>query len=81
MTYELTKEGLFNYFGPEIVENIIELPLVKRHLSAHDYCQCRGIFSRPQRSFDDLCKKTDEPIHAILGFDVLQDALINEVMQ
>ena len=81
MYYELTKDGLFGYFGPEVVEQMIELPLVKRHLSALDYCQCKEILSKPQRRFDDSRKPSIEFEHAILGFDALKQASVEEVRQ
>ena len=81
MTYELTKDGLFNYFGSEMVEKIIELSLVKRYLSAHDYCQCKDYFSRPRKGLEVCEKKSNEPIDAILSFDILQHAPLDEVIQ
>lgn len=81
MTYELTKDGLFGYFGSEIIEKIIELPLIKRHLSAHDYCQSKDYLSRPQNNSKPLQKKHTKPLDAILSLDVLQQAPMNEVIQ
>lgn len=81
MTFELTKEGLFSYFDPETVKEIIELSLVKRHLSAHDYCQCRDGLSHPLQKFKSSHKNTLDPTHTILGFDALKHASLKEVRQ
>ena len=81
MTYELTKDGLFGYFGPETVEQLIELPLVKRHLSALDYCQCKEILSKPRLRSESSRKKSTELEHAILSFDALKHASVDEIIQ
>ena len=81
MAYELTMEGLFSYFSPETVEKIIELPLVKRHLSAHDYCKCKEYLLLPMGFVDDEDPKIGEPVHALLGFEVLEHELIDDTIQ
>ena len=80
MTHELTMDGLFSYFDPNIVEKIIELSLVKRHLSVHNYLCCKEACSQSQISLKYLHKEKGEPFQAILSFDVLQHASIDELV-
>ena len=79
MTHELTMDGLFSYFDPITVEKIIELPLVKRHLSVHDYFQCKESCSK-SGILKCLQREGIRPFNAILSFDALQHAPIDEVL-
>ena len=81
MIDELTMEGLFNYFDPIAIKKIIELSLVKRHLSVHDYCKCKGAFARPQINRDLLPQETGGYLHALLSFNALKRASIDELIE
>lgn len=80
MTYELTTSGLA-YFDRTTIEKIIDLPLVKRHLSVHNYFQCRDGGSPTRRFRRDISKKSVGLVNAILSFEVLQKEPIVEILQ
>lgn len=81
MTHELTHDGLFSYFEPILVEQIIELPLVKRHLSACDYFKCIDTCSILKQNLGFVPNISGTPIHAILSFNALKQAPINELRE
>ena len=81
MTYELTQDGLFSYFDPTLVETILELSLVKRHLSVHDYLNCKEACSLFKQGLGFSPIIVANPIQAILSFHVLKQASVDELIE
>lgn len=79
MTYELTLEGLFRYFDPIDVQEIMELSLVKRHLSVQNYLDIKEACANPHLTQLLLSKVSVEPYHAILDFEILKQGISSEV--
>lgn len=79
MTYELTKKGLFSYFDPKEVREIIELPLVQHHMSTYQYNLCRAECSTPLNYAST--KKKYASKETVLAFDALQRAPIGDVIE
>lgn len=96
MTYELTKESLFNYFDPAEVSKIIRLPLIQRHLSTHEYKLCKAACAAaspsspsspfsPSAAFSRFSPFSPKERYAstdtVLDFEALQRASISDVIQ
>ncbi len=79
MSYELTTEGLFSYFDPDTIKELIELPLIKRHLSTHDYYRCKEILANPQQRLQLPPPKSIHIKYAILGEHILKSSSLDEV--
>ncbi len=80
MTYELTKEGLFSYFDPLEISNIIALPLIQRHLSAHQFNLCK-MACKTSPFLPSSPMKKYASTETVLDFEALQRASIKEVTQ
>lgn len=81
MAYELTLEGLFYYFELVDLQQIIELPLIKKHLSVHHYFQIKKAFADFQQSQKIPSKVEVDPYHAILDLEILKKAGAAEVQE
>ncbi len=81
MAYELTMDGLFSYFDPQTIEKIIELPLVKRHLSSYDYLKCKEVLSLHKNDKDTVGQRSPGPLHVILSRNALKEASLEELEQ
>jgi len=81
MTYELTQDGLFSYFDPTLVEKILELSLVKRHLSVYDYLSCKDRCSLFKQGWGFVPIKSTNPLQAILTFQALKQASVDELTE
>lgn len=81
MAYELTMEGLFSYFSPRVVEKIIKLPLIRRHLSVHDYFLCLDECASVSKAEEGPFGFLIDPAQRILGLDVLKASAVEEVLQ
>lgn len=79
MTYELTKKGLFSYFDPKEVCEIIELPLIQHHMSTYQYNLCRAECSTPLSAAST--KKKYASKETVLDFEALQCAPIANVIE
>ena len=77
MTCDLTRDGLCGCFDPLILATLIQLPLVKRHLSAEDYIYCQSICAQSMQSVTPPVKVALDK--AILPLSVLEKSDKQEV--
>jgi len=72
-SHDLRINNEWTYFDGSTIEKIINLPLVKRHLSAHDYFQCKDGGS-PAKRIGEMRPKSVGPVNAILSFGITKIA-------
>lgn len=81
MAYELTLEGLLSYFDLVDLQQIIEFPIVKKHLSAHNYFHIKEAVGHFPQNQIRVSNVDVEPYHAILDFEVLKQGIPTEVQE
>jgi len=80
MTSELTMEGLFSYFDPKTVLEIIRQKLPQQNISAEDYHRCLDACDSQSFHQRDVYTKNIIPINALLSLPTLQQASITDVL-